>query len=167
MVVVVVGVSGTGKTVVGRMLAVNLEVPFLDADDFLVAVPYAVDNARTTDRIARDVLDQLSVGPDDDARDAGLRTALPPDVTLELLAIAGTTAQVEVSTPNREPAPDQLPLAVGQVVLTITSLPGIDDVVLLTDGHPVDIPLPGGQLTQPPVSAAAYQDLLRAGPTPT
>ncbi|MEJ7585632.1 MAG: gluconokinase [Acidimicrobiales bacterium] len=34
MLVVVMGVSGTGKTVVGRMLAVNLEVPFLDADDF-------------------------------------------------------------------------------------------------------------------------------------
>lgn len=34
MVIVVMGVSGTGKTVVGRMLAVNLEVPFLDGDDF-------------------------------------------------------------------------------------------------------------------------------------
>lgn len=28
------GVSGTGKTVVGRMLAANLGLPFLDADDF-------------------------------------------------------------------------------------------------------------------------------------
>lgn len=34
MVVVVMGVSGSGKTVVGRMLATNLELPFLDADDF-------------------------------------------------------------------------------------------------------------------------------------
>ena len=34
MVVVVMGVSGTGKTVVGRMLAANIGLPFLDADDF-------------------------------------------------------------------------------------------------------------------------------------
>ncbi len=34
MVVVVMGVAGVGKTAVGRMLAANLEVPYLDADDF-------------------------------------------------------------------------------------------------------------------------------------
>ncbi len=34
VVVVVMGVAGVGKTAVGRMLAANLEVPFLDADDF-------------------------------------------------------------------------------------------------------------------------------------
>lgn len=143
------------------------QVYFVDADDFLVAVPYSLDGTRTTDEMARDLLDQLSRGPADDARDTGLGTALRPDVTLELLAITGTTAEVDVSTPNREPAPDQLPLAVGQIVLTVTSLPGVTQVTLLTDAQPVDMPLPGGQLTSPPVPAAAYQDLLRTAPTPT
>lgn len=34
MVVVVMGVSGVGKTTVGRLLAERLRCPFLDADDF-------------------------------------------------------------------------------------------------------------------------------------
>ncbi|WP_425554672.1 shikimate kinase, partial [Kitasatospora putterlickiae] len=32
--VVVIGVSGTGKTTVARLLAGRLDVPFADADDF-------------------------------------------------------------------------------------------------------------------------------------
>jgi len=34
MIVVVMGVSGCGKSTVGRMLASRLQVPFLDADEF-------------------------------------------------------------------------------------------------------------------------------------
>ena len=34
MIIVVMGVSGTGKTTVGKALASELEVPFYDADDF-------------------------------------------------------------------------------------------------------------------------------------
>jgi len=138
---------------------VSAQVYFVDADDFLVGVPYAVEDAGPTAEMVRDVLDQLSQGPGD----ANLRlgTAIRPDVTLELLDIGGVTVRVAFSTPAREPSPDQLPLAVGQIVLTVTSLPGVTDVVILTDGHEVDLPLPGGQLTQPPVSAADYEELLR------
>ena len=32
--VLVIGVSGTGKSTVGRRLALRLEVPFLEGDDF-------------------------------------------------------------------------------------------------------------------------------------
>ncbi len=34
MIIVVMGVSGSGKTTVGKLLAFELEVPFYDADDF-------------------------------------------------------------------------------------------------------------------------------------
>ena len=34
MIIVVMGVSGTGKTTVGKALASELEIPFYDADDF-------------------------------------------------------------------------------------------------------------------------------------
>ena len=34
MIIVVMGVSGSGKTTVGKALASELEVPFFDADDF-------------------------------------------------------------------------------------------------------------------------------------
>jgi len=141
---------------------VSAQVYFVGPDDFLVGVPYAVEDAGPTAEIVRAVLDQLSQGPGDS--NFRLGTAIRPDVTLELVDIGGTTARIAISTPAREPSPDQLPLAVGQIVLTVTSLPGVSDVVILTDGHEVDIPLPGGQLTQPPVSGADYQELLRVRP---
>jgi carbohydrate kinase (thermoresistant glucokinase family) len=34
MVTVIMGVSGTGKTTIGKLLAKQLSVPFIDADDF-------------------------------------------------------------------------------------------------------------------------------------
>jgi len=34
MIIVVMGVSGSGKTTVGKALASALEIPFYDADDF-------------------------------------------------------------------------------------------------------------------------------------
>ncbi len=34
MVVIIMGVSGCGKTTVGKLLAINLDLPFYDADDF-------------------------------------------------------------------------------------------------------------------------------------
>lgn len=140
---------------------------FLLDDELLVPVevelPVRAGSLETTVRTA---LTQLSDGPDEGQRRAGLASALGPDVTLRLVDIASGTARVDVSLPSRDPAADRLPLAVGQIVLTVTSVPGVDDVVLLQDGEEIEIPLPGGARTSDPVGAADYQDLLApiAGP---
>ena len=51
---------------------------------------------------------------------------------------------------------DRLPLAMGQLVLTVTSAPGIEAVQVGAAGEAVEVPLPGGALTDRPVTADDY-----------
>ncbi len=141
--------------------AVASPLVFLVDEDLLVAVP-VVDPPAFGDpeAMVRTALTQLSAGPDEDQRRAGLASALGSDVDLRLVDLADGTARVDVVLPSRDPAPDQLPLAVGQIVLTVTSVTGVDDVVLVQDGEAIEMPLPGGARTSDPVGAADYQDLL-------
>jgi hypothetical protein len=105
------------------------------------------------------LLADLSAGPSDDARAGGLSTAIPPDSRLTLSGIDAGTAEIDVETASAISA-DRLPGAVGQIVLTVTSVPGVTSVVLVSDGEPVQVPLPGGALSAGPVTDQDYLALL-------
>ena len=141
----------------------DAQVFFVGEDDLLVPVSVALTSVGVADR-ASEILMHLENGPADDAPEA-LATALGPDVELRVVEIVGTTAHVDLLLTTQEPVADQIPLAIGQLVLTVTSVSGITHMSLLLDGEPVDVPLPGGQLTPGPVTFAQYQELIRATPT--
>jgi spore germination protein GerM len=105
------------------------------------------------------LLAELSAGPSDDARGSGLSTAIPPDSRLTLSGIEAGTAEIDVETASAISA-DRVPGAVGQMVLTVTSVPGVTAVVLVSDGEPVQVPLPGGALSSGPVTDHDYASLL-------
>lgn len=105
------------------------------------------------------MLAELAVGPAEDARAAGRSSALPSSTGLRLLGVVGETAQVEMD-PGTAISADRLPLAVGQLVLSLTSIPGVRKVTLLSAGAPVQVPLPGGALTTRAVSSEDYASLL-------
>jgi spore germination protein GerM len=106
------------------------------------------------------LLRRLREGPTDEQRRQGLGSAFGPDVGLSLVAVTDGAALVEVTPAEQVPPADRLPLAVGQVVLTLTSVEGVERVVLQQDGQPVPAPLPGGELTSAPLTPADYDDLL-------
>lgn len=105
------------------------------------------------------LLDELASGPAEDARAAGRSTAIPPESTLALVDVADGTARVEVA-PGPAISAERLPVAVGQIVLTVTSAAAVSSVVLVSDGASVQAPLPGGVLTDSPVTAEDYRSLL-------
>jgi len=105
------------------------------------------------------VLAELAAGPRDDARAAGRSTAIPPESMLALVGIDEGTAAVEVD-PETPISPDRLPAAIGQIVLTVTSAPGVRSVAIVSDGTAVPVPLPGGALADGPVTADDYAALL-------
>ena len=140
----------------------DAQVFFVGEDDLLVPVSVAMTSVGVADQVS-ETLTHLEDGPADDAPEA-LGTALGPDVELRLVEIVGTTAYIDLVLTTRQPAADQIPLAIGQLVLTVTSVSGITRVALLIDGDPVDVPLPGGQRTPGPVTAAQYQELTRTTP---
>lgn len=113
---------------------------------------------------AAGLLDDLAAGPSRDERRAQLSTALPPDVRLTMTGLDDGTATIDV-VGSTDLSGRSIRVAVGQIVLTATSLPGIDAVRLQRNGEDVEAPLPSGQLSTDPLTAADYAPLTQAPPS--
>ncbi len=127
-------------------------------DGVLVAASAAPGGSSTRDAVER-TLARLALGPSEPERAQRLSTALGPDVSLELVDLRDGLATVAVGSGPQPPGAGQLPLAVGQLVLTLTSLPDVDEVLLSADGRAIAAPLPDGALTDRPLTARDYRGL--------
>jgi hypothetical protein len=132
---------------------------WVNGSDALVPARTGAECGTGTERLVTQLLEGLAAGPSDERREAGESTAIPPEFSLRLLEVDGGTALVEVG-PGPQLSAERLPLAVGQIVLTVSSAPAVDEVVLVVDGEPVQLPRPGGALTQPPVGPSDYASLV-------
>ena len=139
-------------------------VYLIGPDDVLVAGGRAVDGAGLRQRLD-DLLGQLATGPTAGERDAQLATALPPGVRLVVAAVDDGSVTIELAGPGEAPSGEQSRLAVGQIVLTATSLPGVDAVLLTRAGEQLEAPLPSGELTTDPLRPADYDELLVSPPS--
>lgn len=141
-------------------------VYLVDAQDRLVPRPIQVQAAGLGPVVSA-VVDAVAEGPSEEARSEGLASAFGPDVRLRLVRVADRVATVDVEDPSVAPAADRLPIAVGQLVLSVTSVEGVDEVLLVHGGELLEAPLPGGLQTSAPLSADDYASLLAAGADPT
>ncbi len=139
-------------------------VYLVTTDDLLVPRGRAVTGTTLGERLTH-LLADLEEGPSGDELDDQLTTALPPEVGLTLTAIEGNTATIDISTGEASPSERESRRAVGQIVLTATSLPGIRGVLLTRDGEPLEAPLPSGELTSAPLAAEDYAALLSSPPS--
>lgn len=133
-------------------------VYFTDQEDRLVPQRQPLD-ASGLEPVVAALLERLSVGPDEAQRSQGLGSALGPDVGLRLVHVVEGIAYIEIAPPEQSPAADRLPLGIGQIVLTVTSVEGVDLALLLRDGRPLEAPLPGGERTSRPLSPYDYVGL--------
>ncbi len=152
--------ASTEPELKGSVRAEPARLYLLGSQDQLVGVPAGVGRPLSTTARLAALFALLERGPDDSQRSQGLSTALSPGVRIQLQDLADGTAQVQVDAGLKDPTADRLPLAIGQVVLTATSLGGVDAVQLVRDGAPVEVPLPGGALTSAPLTRADYASLL-------
>ncbi|MBM6402361.1 GerMN domain-containing protein [Phycicoccus sonneratiae] len=132
---------------------------FLVREDRLVPASPVADPGSSRDAVGQ-ALRLLVEGPTEADRAAGRSTALGPDVQATLTSLEGGRATVDLRAGSLPTGAGRLPLAAGQLVLTLTSVPGVDDVVLTSDGSPIEAPLPGGALTDRPLTAQDYATLL-------
>ena len=139
------------------------EVYLVTVEEALVPAGREVPPGEAGDQLSA-LLDQLGGGPTPDELDAGLATALPPSVVLTVGGLDGTTATVDIAGPAGAPAGQDGRLAVAQLVLTATSVPGVSAVLLTRDGNAVEAPLPSGELTTDPLTAAQYLGYVRGAP---
>ncbi|HEV7213091.1 MAG TPA: GerMN domain-containing protein [Blastococcus sp.] len=137
-------------------------VYFVDAHDVLVPSGRTIVGSTVEKRLT-DLLEQLANGPTTDERDHGLATALPPGIRLTVGALDAGTVTVDISGVPDTPTGKGSRRAVGQIVLTATSLPEVRSVLLTHDGVAVEAPLPSGELSSGPLTAADYAASRRAG----
>ncbi len=102
-------------------------------------------------------LTQLTKGPTPAEADAGLRTLLPPEVTVDAVRIANRVATIELSGVGAaQSGGDERALAIAQLVYTVTAIPGVDRVQFEVDGKPAEVPRGDGSLTSHPVDRSDY-----------
>lgn len=111
------------------------------------------------------VLALLTEGPPRDPAYAGLRSTLPNDFQAEVNVIRGV-AQLDATRLflTALPPADQR-LAIAQLVLTLTSRPGVGQVIVTVDGEPIAVPRGRGDLVEPgtPVTFDDYANLIAMG----
>jgi len=111
------------------------------------------------------VLALLAEGPPNDPAYAGLRSTLPTEFQAEVAVIRGV-AQVDATRLflTALPPADQR-LAIAQIVLTLTSRPGVGQVIVTVDGEPIAVPRGRGDLVEAgtPVTFDDYANLIAMG----
>ena len=128
-------------------------------------VPRARDSGTgSTEERLGVLLSALAAGPTEQEMARRLSTALPPGVALSVTGIDGATATIDLSGAAPLPSGIASRRAVAQMVLTATSLPGVEAVLLTSDGKPVEAPLPSGALTDAPLLPADYAVFLTPPP---
>lgn len=130
-------------------------VHWLTTDGTLVPRVREVSGTTRRERLSY-LLEQLAAGPTRDERDEQLSTSLPPEVRLSVTGLEGGTATIDLDSSAQAPAGVSGRRAVAQIVLTATSVPGVDAVLLELAGEPIEAPLPAGELTTGPLTAQDY-----------
>ncbi len=105
------------------------------------------------------VVAALASGPSTPEQSDGLGTAIPPTLRMTFVSVEDGQATVDLTGESGGVTPAESPLAVGQIVLTLTSLPGIEEVRLTRDHVLIEAPLADGSLTSAPLVAEDYLDL--------
>lgn len=115
----------------------------------------------------QDVLDTLLEGLPRYAEGTVLRTALPAQLTASVVVSRGLAVVDTDTSLLTEISPVDQRFAIGQIVLTLTSRPGIGQVSFTVDGRPQSVPRGGGDLApaNQPVAYDDYVSLLDDAPT--
>jgi hypothetical protein len=112
----------------------------------------------------RTTLDLLLAGPREPELAAGLRTAISPQTSVRSARLEGDTAVIDLNAALVEVAGEEQILAVAQIVLTATAVPGVRQVRVLLEGQAVEVPRADGTLTSEALRPEDYQALVRTSP---
>jgi len=105
----------------------------------------------------REVLDLLLEGYPSTIFGLDVRSAIPGDLKAKVTVERGLATVDTDESLLSEISPIDQPLAIAQIVLTLTSRPGIGQVNFLVNGEPQAVPRGGGELA-PADEPVAYDD---------
>jgi len=152
-------------TLTPGVLLVPGTIYLVDADQKLVPVDVQVPAAPAFPML-QSLLNRLAVGPTDRERARGLVTDLGPASTIVLRNVSGGIASIDLQPNSQDPSASKLPIAVGQIVMTATSIVGVDRVVFVRAGTVLPVPGPDGSMTADALVAADYDGMMAPGQPP-
>ena len=126
---------------------------YLILDDHLIQTTHDLPNDSTD----QDALDELLDLSADTTLGPAVRTALPRGLTASVMVERGLAIVDTDASLLTDISPLDQRLAIGQIVLTLTSRPGIGQVSFFVDGKPQSVPRGGGDLA-PASQPVAYDD---------
>ncbi len=156
--------SPTPSTTPGVPVATST-IYLVDSQQRLVAVPVQQTQS-SLDPLLQTLLNRLALGPGEQERSRLLATDLNPGSAIVLRSVSSGTATIEIKSTSQDPSPAKLPIAIGQVVLTATSVVGVDQVLFVQNGAPARVPGPTGPQTSDALTASDYTALLAPGQAP-
>lgn len=111
----------------------------------------------TSPATATQTLSSLIAGPPNDGTAVGLRSALPDLFTATVDVIRGVATVNAASSFLNNLSPGDQNLAIAQIVLTLTSRPGIGQVLFSVDGNLIAVPRGRGDLA-PAGQSVSFDD---------
>lgn len=111
----------------------------------------------TSPATATQTLASLIAGPPNDGTSVGLRSALPRLFTATVEVVRGIATLNAASSFLDNLSPGDQKLAIAQLVLTLTSRPGIGQVLFSVDGSPIAVPRGRGDLA-PAGQSVSFDD---------
>ncbi|MHB1129904.1 MAG: GerMN domain-containing protein [Ilumatobacteraceae bacterium] len=111
----------------------------------------------TSPATATQTLASLITGPPNDGTSVGLRSALPNSFTATVDVSRGVATIDAASSFLTNLSPGDQKLAIAQLVLTLTSRPGIGQVLFSVDGSPIAVPRGRGDLA-PAGQSVSFDD---------
>lgn len=108
------------------------------------------------------IFESLLEGVTEPEERANLRTSIPPGTRVIEVTENGPLLQLDLSRDFASVGGEEEVLAVAQIVLTATSIEGVDQVVFALDGVPTEVPVGDGALSAGPVGVDDYSSLIGA-----
>jgi Spore germination protein len=133
---------------------------------FLVTGGQLIDVPRSTSEPGLEgTLRLLLEGPTAAEISAGVRSAIAAGTHLRSATLEAGSAVVDLSRAFLDLGGEEQILAVAQLVLTATAVPGVDSVRFALDGEDLEVPRADGTLVRAPLTAGDYA-ALRVGTGP-
>lgn len=146
----------TEAPVRGELASVSV---YLVRDDRLVETTRALPSPPSIISIFESLLDDVT----DQDREDELRTSIPPGTETISVTEDGSVLRVDLNSEFASVGGEEEVLAVAQIVLTATSIEGIDLVAFQLEGLPTDVPVADGALSVDPVGVDDYSVLISDG----
>ena len=109
---------------------------------------------------AASVVAALDAGPSRDERRAGLRSPLFAEGLVFAASSRGGVATIDLATVFAQGGANDQLLAIASIVCSLTSQPGVGQVVFTLAGAAIDVPRSDGSLVAGPVSREDYVQLI-------